>query len=66
MYRKVHLFDTDFVRESDKVATGCALMRPARAPFGTIGVGIRYDPRFPELARAAMPVLAHRRPDAYA
>ena len=53
VYRKVHLFDTDFVRESDKVAAGSTLMRPVKAPFGTIGVGICYDLRFPELARAA-------------
>lgn len=53
VYRKVHLFDTDFVRESDKVRPGKALMKPVKTPFATIGVGICYDLRFPELARAA-------------
>ena len=52
-YRKVHLFDTDFVLESDKVAPGSALLQPIRAPFGIIGIGICYDLRFPELARTA-------------
>ena len=52
-YRKVHLFDTDFVRESDKVALGSEFMQPVKAPFGAIGVAICYDLRFPEQARAA-------------
>ena len=53
VYRKVHLFDTDFVRESDKIAAGSHLMQPVDTPFGRIGVGICYDLRFPEQARAA-------------
>lgn len=53
VYRKVHLFDTDFVRESDKISAGDAYMGPVEAPFGRIGVGICYDLRFPEQARAA-------------
>ena len=53
VYRKVHLFDTDSVRESDKVAPGSELVVPVQAPFGSIGVAICYDLRFPELARAA-------------
>ncbi len=53
VYRKVHLFDTDFVRESDKMRPGSELLAPVKTPFGTIGVGICYDLRFPELARAA-------------
>ena len=53
VYRKVHLFDTDFVRESDKITAGSALLQPVEAPFGTIGVAICYDLRFPEQARAA-------------
>ena len=52
-YRKVHLFDTDFIRESDKVSAGGELLAPVEAPFGRIGIGICYDLRFPELARAA-------------
>ena len=53
VYRKVHLFDTDFVRESDKVSAGDDFMQPIETPFGRIGVGICYDLRFPEQARAA-------------
>ena len=53
VYRKVHLFDTDFVRESDKITPGGELLAPVEAPFGRIGVGICYDLRFPEHARAA-------------
>ena len=53
VYRKVHLFDTDFVRESGKISAGDAYMVPVEAPFGRIGVGICYDLRFPEQARAA-------------
>ena len=53
VYRKVHLFDTDFVRESDKITPGSELVAPVQAPFGSIGVAICYDLRFPELARAA-------------
>lgn len=53
VYRKVHLFDTDFVKESDKVAAGGEFMRPVETPFGRIGVAICYDLRFPEQARAA-------------
>ncbi len=53
VYRKVHLFDTDFVKESDKVAPGGELMQPVETPFGTIGVAICYDLRFPEQSRAA-------------
>lgn len=53
VYRKVHLFDTDFVKESDKIAPGDELAQPVAAPFGTIVVAICYDLRFPEQARAA-------------
>lgn len=53
VYRKVHLFDTDFVKESDKIAAGDSYLEPVETPFGRIGVGICYDLRFPEQARAA-------------
>ena len=53
VYRKVHLFDTDFVKESDKISAGGAYLEPVETPFGRIGVGICYDLRFPEQARAA-------------
>lgn len=53
VYRKSHLFDTDFTRESEKVMAGGALMPPIDTPFGKLGLGICYDLRFPELARTA-------------
>lgn len=52
-YRKVHLFDTDFTRESDRMAGGSALFEPVETPFGKIGLTICYDLRFPEAARFA-------------
>lgn len=52
VYRKTHLFDTDFTRESDKVAAGIVLPAPIETPFGRIGMNICYDVRFPEQARA--------------
>ena len=51
VYRKAHLFDTDFTRESDRMAAGDALFRPVATPFGTLGLAICYDLRFPEVAR---------------
>ncbi len=53
VYRKVHLFDTDFVKESDKVCAGAQYLQPVVTPFGRIGIGICFDLRFPEQARAA-------------
>lgn len=53
IYRKVHLFDTDFTHESDRMSAGSALFEPVETPFGKIGLGICYDLRFPEQARAA-------------
>ena len=53
VYRKVHLFDTDFTKESAKVAAGGELFVPLETPFCKLGLGICYDVRFPELARDA-------------
>ena len=53
VYRKVHLFDTDFTRESDRMSAGDALFEPVETPFGIVGLSICYDLRFPEVARAA-------------
>lgn len=53
VYRKVHLFDTDFTRESDRMASGDCLFEPVDTPFGRIGLSICYDLRFPEVARFA-------------
>lgn len=54
-YRKVHLFDVeaggDTYRESDAVAPGAAVVT-AETPWGTVGLSICYDLRFPELYRA--------------
>ena len=52
-YRKAHLFDTDFTRESDKMSSGSCLFTPVKTPFCTLGLGICYDLRFPEVARFA-------------
>ena len=52
-YRKVHLFDAQGHRESDRMSAGDALMTPLDTPFGMLGLAICYDLRFPEVARAA-------------
>ena len=52
-YRKVHLFDAQGHCESDRMSSGKSLMRPVKAPFASIGVGICYDLRFPEVAQRA-------------
>jgi predicted amidohydrolase len=54
-YRKIHLFDIDVpgqvsVRESETRAAGSETVT-ATTPFGTIGLSICYDLRFPELYR---------------
>lgn len=51
-YRKCHLYDAHGVRESDRMGSGNALSEPVQTPFCTLGVGICYDLRFPEVARA--------------
>lgn len=50
-YRKCHLYDAHGVFESDRSTAGDALCKPITTPFGTIGMGICYDLRFPEVAR---------------
>jgi predicted amidohydrolase len=55
-YRKLHLFDVELtgrvaVRESDTRAPGSEVV-VAPTPFGTLGLSICYDLRFPELYRA--------------
>lgn len=52
-YRKVHLFDTDFTHESDRMSKGDQLFTPVDLPFAKIGLAICYDLRFPEVARNA-------------
>lgn len=53
VYRKAHLFDAGAHRESAKMRPGSALFEPIDTPFGKLGLGICYDLRFPEAARAA-------------
>lgn len=55
-YRKIHLFDVDLadgttLRESRNVAPGSELV-VSETPFGTLGLAVCYDVRFPELFRA--------------
>lgn len=52
-YQKCHLYDAHAERESERMAPGCALFDPVSAPFGSLGIGICYDLRFPEVARHA-------------
>lgn len=55
-HRKMHLFDIDvkgkiYFKESDTLTAGNEITI-AETEFGKIGIGICYDIRFPELARA--------------
>ncbi len=56
VYRKIHLFDVDLpdgtkVLESETVEAGSDPAVVADAPFGTLGLSVCYDLRFPELYR---------------
>ncbi|MCC6874531.1 MAG: carbon-nitrogen hydrolase family protein [Sandaracinaceae bacterium] len=56
VYRKIHLFDVDLpdgtvLRESDTVEPGSEVVVTETA-FGTLGLSVCYDLRFPELYRA--------------
>ncbi len=55
VYRKIHLFDVDLsdgtkILESETVEPGSEAII-AEAPFGTLGLSVCYDLRFPELYR---------------
>ena len=55
VYRKIHLFDVDLpdgtkLEESASVEPGSELV-VTEAPFGTLGLSVCYDVRFPELYR---------------
>jgi predicted amidohydrolase len=55
VYRKIHLFDVDLpdgtkLLESQTVEAGVEPV-VAQAPFGTLGLSVCYDLRFPELYR---------------
>jgi deaminated glutathione amidase len=56
IYRKMHLFDVDLpdgttLTESDTVVPGTEPV-VTETPFGTLGLSVCYDLRFPELYRA--------------
>ena len=51
-YRKCHLYDAHGVHESDRMTAGDSLCPPIQTPFCTLGIGICYDLRFPEVARS--------------
>jgi len=55
VYRKIHLFDVDLpdgtmLLESETVDPGAEAVA-AKTPFGTLGLSVCYDLRFPELYR---------------
>src|SRR4029079_3982886 len=56
VYRKIHLFDVDLadgtkLTESSTVEPGRDVV-VTETPFGTLGLSVCYDLRFPELYRA--------------
>ena len=51
VYRKLHLYDAFGFKESDKFINGSEIAKPIKTMFGTIGIMICYDLRFPELSR---------------
>lgn len=53
VYRKTHVFDAFTWKESDRTIPGGSLFSPVKTPIGTVGLGMCYDLRFPELARHA-------------
>ena len=61
-YRKLHMFDTDFLKEgvrrkhaeSESVCPGESITEPCFSPVGYLGLSVSYDLRFPELYRHLM------------
>ncbi len=51
IYRKVHLFDSSSIKESERMSSSDNVPSPVETSFGSIGLGICYDLRFPEYAR---------------
>lgn len=57
VYRKIHLFDVDLTDQGGGAFAESAIVAPgdelavAATPFGTIGLSVCYDVRFPELFR---------------
>ncbi|AJY76209.1 carbon-nitrogen hydrolase family protein [Paenibacillus beijingensis] len=50
-YRKTHLYDAFGAKESRNIKPGSSLFKPVVTPFGTIGLLVCYELRFPEIAR---------------
>ena len=50
-HRKCQLYDAFSYRESDHFRAGDTLFTPISTPFGTFGLIVCYELRFPELAR---------------
>ena len=50
-HRKCQLYDAFSYRESDHFRAGDTLFTPISTPFGTFGLFVCYEFRFPELAR---------------
>lgn len=50
-YKKIHLYDALGFRESNKMAPGSKISKPAKSSIGKIGMQICYDLRFPEMSR---------------
>jgi len=53
VHRKCQLYDAFSYRESDHFRPGPARFSPIRTPFGTLGLIVCYELRYPELARLA-------------
>ena len=61
-YRKLHMFDTDFLKEgvrkrhaeSELISPGESITEPCFSPVGYLGLSVSYDLRFPELYRHLM------------
>lgn len=51
-YRKRHLYDAFSYRESAYVTAGREESLPIQTPFGTLGIFVCYELRYPEVARA--------------
>ncbi|MEK8126681.1 carbon-nitrogen hydrolase family protein [Paenibacillus filicis] len=50
-YRKTHLYDAFGAKESVSIKPGDSLFHPVKTPFGTIGLLVCYELRFPEISR---------------
>ncbi len=50
-YRKTHLYDAFSVKESDTIVPGSEPYQVIETEFGTIGMMVCYEVRFPEISR---------------